>query len=89
VLLGAFLIAGLPELFRDLQSYRLLFFGAAMVAMMIFRPQGLVPPRRRRYDVQKYLARFPCAVASRQLNPGNGPAASGLPAKDSSSSGAG
>jgi branched-chain amino acid transport system permease protein len=88
VLLGAFLITGLPELFRDLQSYRLLFFGAAMVAMMIFRPQGLVPPRRRHYDVRNYLARFPCAVAARQLNPISGRPGSGLPAKEPSSSGA-
>ncbi|MDR2504212.1 MAG: branched-chain amino acid ABC transporter permease [Deltaproteobacteria bacterium] len=64
VLLGAFLITGLPEVFRGLQSYRLFFFGAAMVVMMIFRPQGLIPPRRRRYDVRPYLGRFPCGIAA-------------------------
>lgn len=63
VLLGAFLITGLPELFRDLQSYRMLFFGAAMVIMMIFRPQGLLPPGQRVYDAQVYLGRFPRAWA--------------------------
>lgn len=66
VLLGAFLIIGLPEIFRELQDYRLLFFGAAMVAMMLFRPQGLVPPRRRRYRVARLLGRFPCALPSRR-----------------------
>ncbi|MDR2051615.1 MAG: branched-chain amino acid ABC transporter permease [Deltaproteobacteria bacterium] len=65
VLLGAFLITGLPEIFRELQSYRLLFFGAAMVAMMIFRPQGLIPPGRRFYKVRPYLGRFPCGIAAR------------------------
>lgn len=65
VLLGAFLITGLPEIFRGLQSYRLLLFGAAMVAMMIFRPQGLIPPRRRFYKVEQYLGRFPCGIAAR------------------------
>lgn len=66
VLLGAFLITGLPEIFRGLQSYRLLLFGAAMVAMMIFRPQGLIPPSRRVYDVRRYLGKFPCGIAGRQ-----------------------
>ncbi|MDR1536235.1 MAG: branched-chain amino acid ABC transporter permease [Planctomycetota bacterium] len=51
VLLGSFLVIGLPELFRGLQDTRLLFFGAALMAMMIFRPQGLLPPRRRDYPL--------------------------------------
>ena len=45
VLLGAFLVAGLPELFRGLASARMLVFGLALVAMMVFRPQGLWPRR--------------------------------------------
>lgn len=49
VLVGSFLVIGLPELFRGLQSSRLLFFGAALVIMMIFRPQGLFPAPRRKY----------------------------------------
>ncbi len=49
VILGAVLIVGLPELFRDLASARMLFFGAAMVLMMIFRTQGILPPRPRKY----------------------------------------
>ena len=45
VLLGAFLVAGLPELFRGLASARMLVFGLALVVMMVFRPQGLWPRR--------------------------------------------
>lgn len=45
VLLGAFLLAGLPELFRGLASARMLVFGLALMAMMVFRPQGLWPRR--------------------------------------------
>jgi branched-chain amino acid transport system permease protein len=45
VILGAFLVMGLPELFRNFQDMRLLAFGGALVAMMIFRPQGLWPPK--------------------------------------------
>ncbi len=51
VMLGAFLVAWLPERFRSLQNYRFLIFGAALVALMIFRPQGLLPSRRRREEM--------------------------------------
>lgn len=40
-ILGAFLLTVLPELLRGLANYRMLLFGAALVAMMLFRPQGL------------------------------------------------
>ncbi len=60
VLIGSFIVIGLPELFRDLQSGRMLLFGAALVVMMIFRPQGLFPAPRRAYTLpapysDKYL----------------------------------
>jgi branched-chain amino acid transport system permease protein len=42
IILGAFLLVMLPELFRDFADYRMLGFGAALVLMMIFRPQGLL-----------------------------------------------
>ncbi|MDR3211745.1 MAG: branched-chain amino acid ABC transporter permease [Planctomycetota bacterium] len=59
VLLGSFLVIGLPELFRGLQSSRMLFFGAALVVMMIFRPQGLIPSRNRRYKLpQPYADKY-------------------------------
>lgn len=51
VLLGSFLVIGLPELFRNLRDYRLLVFGAALVAMMILRPQGLLPARTGDYSL--------------------------------------
>lgn len=57
VLLGAFLIIGLPELFRDFASARMLIFGAAMIAMMIFRTQGLLPPLPRRYNVSRFFSK--------------------------------
>jgi branched-chain amino acid transport system permease protein len=46
IVLAAILIIGLPELFRFLQEYRTLAFGAAMIAIMRFRPRGLIPARR-------------------------------------------
>lgn len=51
VILGAFLLIGLPELFRGLAEYRMMVFGAAMVLMMIFRNQGLLPPGPKHYHV--------------------------------------
>lgn len=49
VILGAFVLKGLPELLRELSDYRLLVFGALLVVMMIVRPNGLWPVGRRRY----------------------------------------
>lgn len=51
VILGAFLVFGLPEIFRDLASARMLFFGLALMVMMVIRPQGLLPPRPRKYSL--------------------------------------
>ena len=46
VVLGSAAMLVLPEILRNFAQYRMLFFGAAMVLMMIFRPQGLWPSRR-------------------------------------------
>ena len=51
VILGAFLIAWLPERFRGFEEYRVLTFGAALVIMMIIRPEGLLPSRQRRAEL--------------------------------------
>ncbi len=51
VILGAFLVVGLPEVFRDLASARMLVYGVAMMFMMIYRTQGLLPPRPRVYSL--------------------------------------
>jgi branched-chain amino acid transport system permease protein len=47
VLLGAFLLTYLPERFREFVDWRPFAFGVALVLVMILRPQGLVPSRRR------------------------------------------
>jgi branched-chain amino acid transport system permease protein len=43
VILGSFVLKGLPEMLRELDIYRLLFFGALLVVMMVLRPEGLWP----------------------------------------------
>lgn len=52
VILGAFALKGLPEILRDLESYRLLVFGALLVVMMILRPEGLWPASRPKLEVK-------------------------------------
>lgn len=49
VILGAFLVIGLPEIFRGLASYRMLVFGLALMVMMVVRPQGFLPLRPVRF----------------------------------------
>jgi len=46
VLIGAAAISLFPEVFRTFAQYRMLIFGAAMVAMMVFRPGGIWPRKR-------------------------------------------
>lgn len=49
VIVGAIALVGLPELLREFAEYRLLVYGAVLVAMMLLRPEGLWPePVRRR-----------------------------------------
>ncbi|HEY7598671.1 MAG TPA: hypothetical protein VH741_02000 [Candidatus Limnocylindrales bacterium] len=45
VIVGAVVLIGLPELFREFQAYRYLFYGAALMFLMRFRPEGLLPSR--------------------------------------------
>ncbi len=46
IALAALFIIGLPELFRDLEQFRMLAFGAGMVLIMIWRPGGLMATRQ-------------------------------------------
>jgi branched-chain amino acid transport system permease protein len=48
--LGASLLFVLPEKLREFQDYRLFVFGLALILIMRFRPQGLVPDRVRRAE---------------------------------------
>ncbi|WGL53902.1 branched-chain amino acid ABC transporter permease [Nocardioides sp. BP30] len=45
---GAIVVAYLPERFRGFSDWRMLVFGLAMMALAIWRPQGIFPPRRTR-----------------------------------------
>ncbi|MDI9244399.1 high-affinity branched-chain amino acid ABC transporter permease LivM [Marinobacter sp. CHS3-4] len=53
VVLAAIAVTILPELAREFSEYRMLIFGAAMVLMMVWRPQGLMPMRRIHIELEK------------------------------------
>ena len=51
VVIAALILILAPEYLRAFSEYRMLIFGAIMVIMMIFRPQGLISGERRRYRI--------------------------------------
>jgi len=64
VLVGSFVIIGLPELFREFAAARMLFFGAAMILMMIFRNRGILPARPRLYLLDEFRSTVESAGAA-------------------------
>jgi branched-chain amino acid transport system permease protein len=53
VILAAIVMIVLPEMMRDFSEYRMLMFGAMMVLMMIWRPQGFLPMQRPHLELRK------------------------------------
>jgi branched-chain amino acid transport system permease protein len=53
VIVGAFALIGLPELLREFAEFRYLVYGAALVGMMLIRPEGLAPEARRRLELHE------------------------------------
>ncbi|RJG14077.1 high-affinity branched-chain amino acid ABC transporter permease LivM [Pseudomonas cavernicola] len=53
VILAAIVMILLPELMREFSEYRMLMFGALMVLMMIWRPQGLLPMQRPHLELRQ------------------------------------
>ncbi|MCT4626457.1 branched-chain amino acid ABC transporter permease [Halodesulfovibrio sp.] len=51
VILGSAFLVLMPEYLRAFSEYRMILFAAAMVLMMVFRPQGLIAPKGRKYHV--------------------------------------
>jgi branched-chain amino acid transport system permease protein len=53
VIIGALVIILMPEYLRALSEYRMLAFGAILVLMMIFRPQGMIGTIRKTYKFKR------------------------------------
>jgi branched-chain amino acid transport system permease protein len=51
VIVGSLFLVGLPEVLSELAEYKLLFFGAALVLVMLVRPEGLWPEATRRREL--------------------------------------
>ncbi|HXX38803.1 MAG TPA: branched-chain amino acid ABC transporter permease [bacterium] len=51
VVVGALVLVGLPELLREFGDYRFLVYGIVLVAMMLFRPEGLLPAAAQRREL--------------------------------------
>jgi branched-chain amino acid transport system permease protein len=54
VALGAVILTFLPEKLRDFSDVRFLVFGLALVLVMRFRPEGLLPSARRRAELRAH-----------------------------------
>jgi|Deesub1362A_J573_1020465.scaffolds.fasta_scaffold00062_73 branched-chain amino acid transport system permease protein len=53
IILGALALIAIPELFRELASYRMLAFGGAMTVMMVLKPEGFIPATRRKRELHE------------------------------------
>jgi branched-chain amino acid transport system permease protein len=53
VIFGSLVLKGLPEMLRELDDYRMLAFGALLIVMMILRPEGLWPSKRRAMELRE------------------------------------
>jgi len=51
VIVGAAALVGLPELLREFAEYRMLIYGAALVAMMLLKPEGLWPEAKHKMEL--------------------------------------
>src|SRR5579864_1379797 len=63
VILGAIIVAGVPELLRFLNLWRIFGFAVALVILMLLRPQGLWPVRAKRAMPQADLSGVPLPPA--------------------------
>jgi branched-chain amino acid transport system permease protein len=53
VIVGGLVLIGLPGFLSEFQEFQLLIYGAVLVAIMLLRPQGLVPNVRRMRELRE------------------------------------
>ncbi len=53
VVVGALVLIGIPGVLSEFAQYRLLLYGAVLMAIMILRPQGLIPNIRRSRELEE------------------------------------
>jgi branched-chain amino acid transport system permease protein len=53
VALGAVVLIVLPNLLREFSEYQFLFYGVLLIAMMLKRPEGFIPSKRRAQELHQ------------------------------------
>lgn len=53
IVVGAFVLIGLPELLREFDEFRLLIYGVLLIVMMLARPEGLWPSAIHRREMHQ------------------------------------
>ena len=53
VFIGALVLIAAPELLREFAEFRYLVYGALLVTMMLTRPEGLLPEKRRQLELHE------------------------------------
>jgi branched-chain amino acid transport system permease protein len=69
VIVGSIALVGLPELLREFAEYRLLVYGAALVAMMLLKPEGLWPSEIQRRELHEAVSTEPESESSTSNEP--------------------
>jgi len=53
VIVGALILVGMPELLREFADFRMLFYGALLVAMMLVKPEGFLPEKTHQRELSE------------------------------------
>ncbi|HEY5891324.1 MAG TPA: branched-chain amino acid ABC transporter permease [Acidimicrobiia bacterium] len=53
VIVGSLVLVGMPELLREFGEFRLHIYGAILVAIMLLKPEGLIPDARRARELHR------------------------------------
>ena len=53
IVVGALVLIALPNLLREFEAYRFLLYGALLIYMMLQRPEGFIPSRRRAAELHE------------------------------------
>lgn len=72
VIVGSAVLIGLPELLREFGEFRFLVYGAALVAMMLLRPEGLLPAAVQRRELHALEEEKEAAVVAPEAAPEGG-----------------
>jgi branched-chain amino acid transport system permease protein len=53
VVVGSVLLVGIPNILREFEEYRLLMYGALLIFMMLYKPEGFLPSKQRARELHQ------------------------------------